>query len=254
MFEKFLQDIGFTDKEAKIYLALLSVENYSVIELSKQTGINRTTVYPVLEQLIKNGFVSEIKEGKKVNYQAEPPERLETFIEQQKIKLNEQSKVLQEIVPQMKGLTRQSGEKTIIKLYDGREGILKSIKYYFDADDTTGTAYLLYPRDLVEEFFSQKEITQSKEFRLQRGVATKSLYTYSKGELPYKSDNGERIKIDADKYPIKCDIGIYKDKIRIHTLGKNLSAIFIKDQDVADTFKSLFEMAFEAKKKEREGK
>ncbi len=90
MLEKYLQDIGLNEKEAAVYLSLLAVDNSSVLDLSKKTNINRSTTYVVLESLAKKGLVSETTVGKKTHYQAEPPERLETFIEQRKILLDEQ--------------------------------------------------------------------------------------------------------------------------------------------------------------------
>lgn len=228
----------------------MGVDSYSVVELSKKTGINRTTIYPILEQLKEKGFVIEVKSGKKINYQGETPDRLETYVEQQKLKLGEQSRTIQDIIPQMKSLSRQSGEKAIIKFYEGRKGILDSSHDYFESEDVGGTAYLLYPRDLIEEFFSKTETTKAKEFRLKKGVQVKSIYTYAKGELS-AGESSERIRIDANKYPIKCEIGIYKDRVRIHNFGKNLSSIFIKSQDVADTLKILFELAFEPLKEKK---
>ena len=81
MLEKYLQEIGLNDKEAAIYLALLQVDNSSVIDISKKTKINRSTIYFVLEGLGKKGLVSEVQVDKKVHYAAEPPERLETFVD-----------------------------------------------------------------------------------------------------------------------------------------------------------------------------
>lgn len=60
MLEKYLQEIGLSEKEAQIYLALLQVDNDSIQGLSNRTKINRTTLYPVLESLSKKGLVSEI--------------------------------------------------------------------------------------------------------------------------------------------------------------------------------------------------
>ena len=92
MLEKYLQEIGLSEKEAQMYLALLQVDSESIQELAKRTGINRTTVYPVLETLKKKGLVSEIQIGKKTYYSAASPERLETFIERQKVLLEEKSR------------------------------------------------------------------------------------------------------------------------------------------------------------------
>lgn len=247
MLEKFLQDIGLSDKEAKVYLALLAVDSYSVAELATKTGINRTTVYPLLDSLIEKKLVIEVKIDKKTHYQAESPERIETYVKNQQTRLEEQSKILSEIIPRMKSISRETGEKAIVKYMDGREGILRSIKDYYTSSDEGGTAYLFYSKDLIQEVFGPQDTNNARKTRIGQKIITKSIYNYSKGEIP-SDETGERIRIDEKKYPIKCDIGIYKDKVRIHTLGKNLSAIFIKNQDVADSLKILFEIAFESLK------
>src|SRR3989344_86815 len=124
MLEKYLQDIGLSEKEAIIYLALLAVDNSSVLDLSKKTKLNRSTTYVILESLAKKGLVSETTVGKKTHYQAEPPERLETYVEQRKILLEEQAKKLKDIIPQIKTVQREAGARPIVKYFEGREGII----------------------------------------------------------------------------------------------------------------------------------
>ncbi len=68
MHEQFLQELGLSDKEAAIYLALLQYESATVIQLSAKTKIKRPTVYVVLETLSKKGLVAEAKVGKKTEF------------------------------------------------------------------------------------------------------------------------------------------------------------------------------------------
>ena len=63
----------------------------------------------------------------------------------------------------------------------------------------------------------------------------------------------ERVKLDGDKYPISCDISVSEDRIRIAILGKKLSGIFIKSQDVANTLRSIFNALYDQLKKEEPG-
>ena len=53
------------------------------------------------------------------------------------------------------------------------------------------------------------------------------------------------VRINGEKYPISCDISIFKDVVRIITLGKSLSSLVIKSQDIADTLKSLFKAVYD---------
>lgn len=245
MFEKYLQEIGLNDKESQVYLTLIGVEHASVLDLSKKTKIKRPTVYVVLESLAKKGLVSETTVGKKTHYFAEPPERLETFLEKRKLALEESQKTLKDLIPQIKSIQRESGEKPVVKYFEGRDGIISAIEEFLgESEDHDGTTHLIYPKDLLEDIFSDAERKKYREMRLSKNIKSKVLYTSKKGER-VSDTMGDRIKIDADKYPITCDISIYKDRVRINILGKKLSSIFIRSQDLSDTMRSMFNLAFD---------
>lgn len=248
MFEKYLQDIGLNEKEAIVYLSLLAVDNSSVFDLSKKTGINRSTTYVVLETLAKKGLVSETTSGKKTHFQAEPPERLETYVEQRKIMLDEQSKKLKDIIPQIKSVQREGGEKPIVKYFEGREGLISLSEEFFRGQESDTEVYLIYSRDLLDEIFSKEEKEKYRKMRLGKNIKSKVIYTFNNGEIPSSAD-GERLKIDSGKYPIKCDISISDDKVRISILGKKLSGVYIKSRELADTLKSLFNLGFDEAKR-----
>lgn len=244
MLEKYLQEIGLNEKEAAVYLALLQVDSASVVSLADKTKIKRPTVYVVLETLARKGLVSEVEIGNKTHFAAESPERLETFVERQKVVLDEHAKRLHDIIPQLKSVQREGGERPIVKYFEGKEGIISSMEELYTSEDKSDIAYLVYSKDLLDSIFSVEDRNKYKKIRLGRNVKTRVLYTYNKGEIPFDL-TGERIKIDGQKYPITCDITIYEDRVRINTLGKSLSSIFIKSKDVADTLRSIFSLAFD---------
>ena len=239
----FLEKIGFSEKEASIYIYLLKVDNDNVADIAKHTEINRTTVYPVLQQLIQKEFVEEIKEGSKVFYKARTPERIESFLQEQKIKIEEQTHQAKDIIPQLKSVMRQEGQKPIIEYHEGREAIVYAAKTYNISEDGDEEMYLIYPRDILEDLFTEKERKIARELRINKNIRSKSFYTYNKGE--YSPDStGDRIRIDPKEYPVKADISVHGDGVQIHILGDKLGSIYIKSKDVADTLKTLFKLAF----------
>lgn len=251
MIQKFLKNIGLNEKESSIYLELLHLDHASVLDLSKKTGILRTSIYPILSSLTDKELVSENKIGKKIFFQAENPERIRTFIDSQRIKLEEQTKLADDFIPQLKSLSRQTGEKPIIKIYEGREGIFKANEESFGHEKINAgeTTYSVYPYDILENFFSEKEIKKSRNQRIGRNIKSEAIYTYSKGDRT-PSENSVRLRIDGEKYPLSCDINIFKDIVRVITLGKSLSSMVIKSQDFAETLRSLFKAAFDNQKKD----
>ncbi len=248
MLEKYLQEIGLTDKEAQVYLSLVQVDDESVVALADKTGINRSTVYVVLETLKKKGLVSEVEKGKKTHYAAEPPERLETYVERQKVILEEHAKRLKDIIPQIKSVQREQGERPIVKYFEGKEGIISSAEELYTSKDKSNETHLIYSKDLVDELFTSEERSKYKKVRIGKDIKSKTLYTYTQGEIPSDA-TGERVRIDEKKYPITCDISIYEDRVRINTLSRSLSGIFIKSKDVADTLRSIINFAIDQSKK-----
>jgi len=71
---KDLQGVGFSDYEAKTYLALLLTPNATAYEISKEAGIPKANCYSVLENLRKNGAVQAVSESP-VKYVAVDPNR-----------------------------------------------------------------------------------------------------------------------------------------------------------------------------------
>jgi len=240
MFDKYLKEIGLSEKEAEVYLALLEGDSFSILEIAKKTKINRTTIYPVIKSLAEKGLVSETTTDAKTHYQAESPDRLESFIERQKILLDENSKKIKDIIPQLKSTQREMGERPVVKYFEGKEGIMSAGQDLFSNPDPTEKMYAIYPKDLVDEIFKHETPALKKE-RVSKNIKAETIYTYTKGQIPSDATSN-RLKIDGNKYPIMCDISIYQDKVRISTLNKNLSGIFIKSQDLAETLKSLVRM------------
>lgn len=249
MFEKFLEELGLSDKEAQVYLSLLKVDNDSVLDLSKRTKINRTTIYPVLESLSKKGLVSEVQIDKKVRFHAEPPERLETYVERQKVNLDEHSKRLKDIIPQLKSEQREGGEKPVIKYFEGKEGILHvNQEFAKSAKNDKEIMYMIYPKQKIEDIFSKDDTEKFQSLRSKHKVKSKSIFTYPNKEYPSTKD-AERLQIDEKKYPISADISIYEDRVLVSTLGSKLSTILIKSIDLANTLKSIVNYAHDNNKK-----
>lgn len=239
MFEQYLQEIGLSEKEAKIYLALLQVDRDTVQELSKRTKVNRTTVYPVLESLQKKGLVSEVQEDKKIEFMAEPPERLETFAERQKVMFAERVARLKDIIPQIKSIERGQGERPVAKYFEGRDGAISAYEEFYSFDpETEEDGYFIFNRDLLESVFTEEERQRFMNVRIGKKLRPITVYNHKAGDYPFIT-SGTRTRIDEKKFPILCDISIARDRIVITTLGAKISGFLIISKDIAETLKSL---------------
>ena len=71
-----LNKIGFTEYEAKVYLALLRENAATGYQLSKESGVPRSMVYDALKRLHHRGAALETVEGRSTLYSPVPPQVL----------------------------------------------------------------------------------------------------------------------------------------------------------------------------------
>lgn len=244
---KYLEEIGLSEKEAKVYLALLQFDTANIQQITEKSKINRTTVYPILESLTKKGLVHESITDKKTAYEAVPPEHLETFIEQQKLVLQEKLERLKEVIPQIKSIQREKGERPIIKFYEGHEGVFSAYEEFYRMHTSESKqGYFIFNRDLVQKKFSDKDLNRMRDIRINSKVEANTVYT-AKNAGDTFSRAGNRLKLDFDKFPILTDISIIEDRIIVTTLSDKTSSFLIKSKDLAETLKSLITYILERK-------
>ena len=115
---KLLENSGFTQKEAQVYLALLELSEGTVSQIAKTTKLKRPIIYVVLEGLIKRGFANELPERKVNVYQPINP----TVILGQ---LKMSAKNFAQMLPILQTLGNDRKKKPKIRFYDNKEDILK---------------------------------------------------------------------------------------------------------------------------------
>lgn len=74
-----LTQIGFTEYEGKVYLALLAENPATGYQISKRSGVPRSMVYETLSRLHGRGMVLEAVEGRATLYRPLPPQ---TFLDE----------------------------------------------------------------------------------------------------------------------------------------------------------------------------
>lgn len=74
--EKILSEFGFSEREAKIYLAILSLPEATIAAIVRKCKEKRSTVYSVVKELVRKNFVSEVSKNKVLSYKAVEPSRI----------------------------------------------------------------------------------------------------------------------------------------------------------------------------------
>jgi sugar-specific transcriptional regulator TrmB len=82
-----LTEIGFTEYEAKVYLALLGDNPATGYQISKDSGVPRSMVYETLSRLVGRGAVLESIEGRATLYRPVSPKLLLDRHEERQMRL-----------------------------------------------------------------------------------------------------------------------------------------------------------------------
>lgn len=239
--------IGVSDKAAKLYFMALSSGADTVQNLAKRAETKRATAYVSIAELLKFGLMSSFIKGKKSFFIAAPPDQLLKIVENREAQLSRERQEIELAIPELRAIYQKPEGKIAVKYYEGKEGIMRMVKDFLH-EAAGQTIQMIYPMDRLAALFSKEELGALVERRHQKKVKTEVLFTFESGEVE-DTANGHRIKIDGGKYPINADIAIFKDKIRIASLGKHLSGVVIEDAAITETLRSLFQIAFDQLKK-----
>jgi sugar-specific transcriptional regulator TrmB len=242
-----LKKIGFSDKEAKVYLALLELGEDSVQNIGKKAKVNRATTYVILESLKKQGAVSTIEKGKKTLFVAENPTSLLRLLATEQDSLDNKEKDFRKILPELDAVFNITAERPRVRFFEGKEGMIPHLNDIL----TSGAKELLgvYPLDETRNIISDKESNYFFTERTKRNISIRAIYTSAKGPKNSFETPGERRFVPKDKFPFSADITIYANRVSMTALrGKHITAI-IENKEIADTMRLLFELAWRGAKK-----
>ncbi len=241
-----IQDIliknGFSEKEAKIYLAILSMGELPYSQVAAKTGIKRSTVYPVIEVLEKKAVVKTIKKkGVKYASALNPQILVNRF---------KQSAALAEnMLPQLIDMAFESPLKPRIRFFDGLEGMKEILlELGHEKGETMGfTDYSHMPAALFE--YIRKEIIPMRKDR--KNFARLICPNTKKNQKIKKDDPGiyteHRLLDSLSQKELYIELLLFgASKVSISSFKKQEMFGFILDSQAAyDILSSLFEVMWQ---------
>ncbi len=242
---KSLEELGMTNGEARVYLALLEEGRSTVGPVIKSSRISPSKVYDVLHRLVKKGIVTSVIGGKTRFYSALPPQRLKIMINDRKDfyqrQLKQQEKALSELIPLLEFHQEKVGQKEYAEIMEGVSGIKSFFEMLIEEMKPGETAlqigYSKYAGDLLDEYFNEYNNRMLKKgirsmvifehdawFRKKRHGRSHATYRY----LPKKLKTSAFASIFHDKVGIM--IATEKQKL----------CILIRNQEIADSYREYF--------------
>ncbi len=239
-----LKNVGLSDKEAKVYLAMLELGPASVLEIAAKAGINRPTAYVQIESLKKIGLVSSQTKGKKQLFIAESPSQLEHILDIRNKELEQQKQELRSILPELGTIFRLGDEKPLVRYFEGKEGLLRMQEEFLKIK--TREILGIFSMDAVYNLFPEHSDDYSAR-RIKKGIASKIIYTSEKGPTLAANDTQTLRKakfLSPQKMPFTADITVFDNSIAISSLKGKIGGTIITNTEVANSFKTLFQLVW----------
>lgn len=231
-----LGSLGLGEKEALVYISLLELGEGTVLGVSRKSGVKRPTAYLTLEALESRGFVTRTKRGGKTLFVPQPPRKL---VSEMEFRLRE----LREIMPQLESLSQKGSGKPRVVIYEGKEAL---DRVYDEVFVIKGELLYIGNLKLFEEAFPRTlkkfhYVSYSPEFSV-RGILydTEEARAYAK---VHDNEYQHTKFIPRDFSPFQVDIGIFGQRALLSSIGgKDYFAVSIESEEVANAFRTIFEM------------
>ncbi|MCX6714265.1 MAG: hypothetical protein NTX72_00430 [Candidatus Uhrbacteria bacterium] len=232
-----LQTLGLTEDEARTYLALLKFGGANAIALSKEVGLKRTTIYPILKSLHEKGFASTYFHKSKRLYRAEKPDKVAGQFEKRLESFNA-------IIPELKSVEKQTVSSVGLRFIETKQelerfytGILA--EYKGKSYDAIGSATAW--EGINPEFF--------QKFRFDRADAKIKTRILLSADSVKASPDDEKLLREVRVLPknhiFKSTMDIFDDKILIVSPDQTALAVVIEVPSMVDIFKEMFEMLWD---------
>jgi len=226
-------EIGLTNAETKVYLALLKTGKTTAGPLLNETGLQNSTLHKTLHSLVAKGFASFIIKGKTKHYTAADPEHVLKFIKEKEAKF-------EAIMPQLKVLQKPI-EKQEAEIYEGFKGF-KTAMYEMIKDVKPKDEWLFFSFNTKDPESFKHVFNFYKEFdkdRVEKGLVIKGILNKNIEQFAHMEARKHAQMIVVDEHTIS-NVSICNDKIMFTPWEDKQISFLIHSRQLADSFRQYF--------------
>lgn len=236
---KLLLSVGFSEKEALIYLALLESGKTGATSVAKRSGIKRPTAYLILEELAEKGLIT-LSPGKKVRqYQAVDPS---VILIRKKTDLRN----FADMIPYLQTMGNKGGAAPKIHYIADRDGILN----VYESLNYAKESFCISSYAEIERNFPGTVSRWISGYEKRHYTANvRHMIPESLTDIAYGKqlqDVGQTVRMFPR--PFDTDIVITENKISISSLQDVPFLVLIESEKLARSLRPIFDFVWDAGK------
>jgi len=242
MEERYLQELGFTPGEEKVYLALLRLGSSTSGPIARDAGVSRSKLYEILEKLARKGVVSHYKKNNISYFRAGPPRRILDYLKKKEEELKTKQIAFAKQLPFFERLLGEKAIEREAEVFEGMEGIQNvreealqsmqagNIMYYFGNPASSHKHVLAYWDDWNKR-------------RRQKKIVAKIIYNQDAEQFGKRRAKQAYTEVKYLPSPGASPawIEIYGDVIAIAIKEDTPMSIVIRNPLIARSFKTYFD-------------
>ena len=234
-----LQDIGLTNAEIKVYLALLELGSATAGPILEKTGLQNSVVHMTLKRLLEKGFISSIQEGKRHHYQPANPKHITEFIDEKRERF-------EQLLPELLAKQVVAKKKPEVTTFRGTKGIRELLYELLEAGGKEHHTFGSARESLV---MGEAWWVQYHKKRSSKGIRAKLLFNESlrrwQAETKYKT--AQVRYTEAGFEPITETI-IRNDKVGIIIWTEKPLGVLFHNAALAQSYDEFFMKLWDAGK------
>lgn len=224
-----LKEVGLKEAEAKVYLSLLNLGEATATQLSRESKIERTSIYKILEKVIDKGLVTySIQNKKRYFYPANPQKILED--------LKEKEQQFKEIIPALGQLQKTQKEKVRVEIIDSKEGIKNLLREILILKQDYVSVGGGFNFEKLFGFLGKYLMKQLEKYKIhERVIIPEGL------KITLKSRYSQ-FRYLPKEYPLIGGFGVMKNKVGFFIRSEPFTVVTVENEDFAKTFRNYFEL------------
>ena len=235
-----LKEIGLTESETKVYLALLELGSTTKGPIVDKSAVASSKVYELLEKLIQKGLASFVVKSGTKYFEAAPPERIMDYMAEKESKLHEQKKNLEKILPELQLKRQLSKFKSEAQIFKGNKGWKTAFDDILNTLQKGEKLLITGISDFDPEF--KRMIYHWHIARAKKGIKAEILINYDakeSGEEFNKLPN-TKVKYMQEGMVTPSVFLIYKNKTLL-SLPNQRTFLRIENEEATNSFRTYFD-------------
>ncbi len=234
-----LADLGLSNQEITLYLALMRVGSAPASVLAQRVGMVKSTAQYTCKQMKKKGIVTMTEKDNTYLYTAEPPEKLLLLLDRQRQEIGRKEQAVQGVLEPLRRMMNPHSTLPRVQFYEGKDGMIDlyekilAMRSRIDSFEDKGDMEKFIP-DYCREFIRK---------RVSLGTWNRVICPTVNIINPDKpAELRQTRSMPLEMFPFTGDIKICKDLVSIFSFDHNTAVgIAIRHADIADNFRVLFE-------------